>query len=78
MPPGGRGYCEVRENRGGVYYTLTYGNPCAIYVDPIQKKPFYPFLPTTTALPIATAGRHLALKSSQKGHTPPGRPAGGA
>ncbi|MCK5597470.1 MAG: hypothetical protein KAJ04_08490, partial [Candidatus Eisenbacteria sp.] len=39
VPPGGRGYCEVRENRDGVYHTLTYGNPCAIHVDPIEKKP---------------------------------------
>jgi pyruvate formate lyase activating enzyme len=38
--PGERGYCEVRENRDGTYYTLTYGNPCAINVDPIEKKPF--------------------------------------
>ncbi|MBN2564267.1 MAG: hypothetical protein JXB46_01000, partial [Candidatus Eisenbacteria bacterium] len=49
VPPGGRGHCGVRENRGGTYYTLSYGNPCAVHVDPIEKKPFYHYLPGTTA-----------------------------
>src|SRR6056300_804896 len=35
---GERGYCEVRENIGGRYYSLVYGNPCAVHVDPIEKK----------------------------------------
>ena len=56
VPPGGRGYCGVRENRDGTYYTLTYGNPSAIHVDPIEKKPFYHFMPATTAFSVATAG----------------------
>jgi pyruvate formate lyase activating enzyme len=68
VAPGGRGYCEVRENRDGVYYTLTYGNPCAIHVDPIEKKPFYHFLPTTTAFSIATAGCNLDCKFCQNWH----------
>ena len=28
VPKGKRGYCGVRENRGGKYYSLVYGNPC--------------------------------------------------
>jgi len=74
VPPGGRGYCEVRENRDGVYYTLTYGNPCAIHVDPIEKKPFYHFLPTTTAFSIATAGCNLDCKFCQNWHISQARP----
>jgi pyruvate formate lyase activating enzyme len=66
--PGGRGHCGVRENRGGTYYTLTYGNPCAIHVDPIEKKPFYHFLPTTTAFSVATAGCNLDCKFCQNWH----------
>ncbi len=74
VPPGGRGYCEVRENIDGVYYTLTYGNPCAIHVDPIEKKPFYHFLPTTTAFSIATAGCNLDCKFCQNWHISQARP----
>jgi len=74
VPSGGRGYCEVRENRDGVYYTLTYGNPCAIHVDPIEKKPFYHFLPTTTAFSIATAGCNLDCKFCQNWHISQARP----
>jgi len=74
VPSGGRGHCEVRENRDGVYYTLTYGNPCAIHVDPIEKKPFYHFLPTTTAFSIATAGCNLDCKFCQNWHISTARP----
>jgi pyruvate formate lyase activating enzyme len=65
VPPGGRGHCGVRENRDGVYYTLTYGDPCAIHIDPIEKKPFFHFLPGTTAFSIATAGCNLDCKFCQ-------------
>lgn len=74
VPPGGRGHCGVRENRGGVYYTLTYGNPCAVHVDPIEKKPFYHFLPGTTAFSIATAGCNLDCKFCQNWHISQTRP----
>ena len=56
---GKRGYCEVRENRGGRLYTLVYGNPCAIHIDPIEKKPFFHVLPGTLSFSIATAGCNL-------------------
>jgi pyruvate formate lyase activating enzyme len=53
---GQRGICRVRENRAGRLYSMVYGNPCAIHVDPIEKKPFYHFLPTAAAFSLATAG----------------------
>ncbi|MGC8873901.1 MAG: AmmeMemoRadiSam system radical SAM enzyme [Chloroflexia bacterium] len=56
---GRRGDCRVRENRGGTLYTMAYGNPCALGVDPIEKKPFYHFLPGTTAFSLSTAGCNL-------------------
>jgi len=56
---GERGRCRVRENRGGRLYSMVYGNPCAVHVDPIEKKPFYHFLPTAAAFSIATAGCNL-------------------
>jgi pyruvate formate lyase activating enzyme len=38
---------------------MVYGNPCAVHVDPIEKKPFYHFLPTIPAFSLATAGCNL-------------------
>jgi len=60
-----RGWCGVRENREGVYYTLVYGNPCSINPDPIEKKPFFHFLPGTLAFSIATAGCNMNCKFCQ-------------
>jgi pyruvate formate lyase activating enzyme len=56
---GERGTCRVRENRGGRLYSVVYGNPCAVHVDPIEKKPFYHFLPTALTFSLATAGCNL-------------------
>ena len=56
---GERGHCRVRENRGGRLYSVVYGNPCAVHVDPIEKKPFYHFLPSVPAFSLATAGCNL-------------------
>jgi len=60
-----RGYCGVRENIGGTYYTLVYGRPCSVNLDPIEKKPFFHFLPGTTTLSVATAGCNLNCKFCQ-------------
>ena len=56
---GQRGDCRVRENRGGKLYTMVYGNACSVNVDPIEKKPFYHFLPGSLAFSVATAGCNL-------------------
>lgn len=65
IPPGKRGFCGVRENREGILYTLVYAKPCAIHIDPIEKKPLFHFLPATTAFSIATAGCNLKCKFCQ-------------
>ncbi len=62
---GQRGFCRVRENKGGKLYTLSYGNPCAVHIDPIEKKPLYHFLPGTNAYSIATAGCNFRCKHCQ-------------
>jgi pyruvate formate lyase activating enzyme len=56
---GQRGLCRVRENHQGRLYSIAYGNPCTVHVDPIEKKPFYHFLPTALAYSLATAGCNL-------------------
>ncbi|MEO0293458.1 MAG: AmmeMemoRadiSam system radical SAM enzyme [candidate division WOR-3 bacterium] len=63
-----RGFCRVRENRKGKLYTLSYGNPCAVHIDPIEKKPLYHFFPGTTAYSIATAGCNMRCKYCQNYH----------
>jgi pyruvate formate lyase activating enzyme len=60
-----RGYCGVRENIGGTYYTLVYGKVCSLNIDPIEKKPFFHVLPGTTALSLATAGCNVNCKFCQ-------------
>ncbi len=62
---GRRGDCRVRENRRGKLYTMVYGNACAVHADPIEKKPFYHFLPTSVAFSIATAGCNLHCQYCQ-------------
>lgn len=62
---GQRGYCRVRENVGGTYYTIVYGRVCARHIDPIEKKPLFHFLPGTTAYSIATVGCNMACKFCQ-------------
>ncbi len=60
-----RGYCGVRENRGGEYFTLVHNRICSANVDPIEKKPFFHFLPGAQALSIATAGCNMECRFCQ-------------
>ena len=62
IPQGQRGFCKVRENRDGKLFSLVCGNPCAIHLDPIEKKPLFHVLPSSTALSVATAGCNLHCK----------------
>jgi pyruvate formate lyase activating enzyme len=74
VEPGERGRCEVRENIGGKYYSLVYANPCAVHVDPIEKKPFFHVLPTTQSFSIATAGCNFSCKFCQNWEISQARP----
>jgi len=60
-----RSFCRVREARNGKLYTLAYENPCAIHVDPIEKKPIFHMLPGTSSFSIATAGCNSRCKYCQ-------------
>ena len=60
-----RGYCGVRENREGIYYSLVYSRPCTYHVDPIEKKPLFHFFPGSQAFSIATAGCNVNCKFCQ-------------
>jgi len=56
LAPEDRGRCRNKVNKDGTLYTLCYGNPCSVHVDPIEKKPLFHFLPGTGVLSIATSG----------------------
>ena len=59
LKDGQTGICRTRRNENGKLYTLAYANPCAINLDPVEKKPLFHFLPGHTTLSIATAGCNL-------------------
>jgi pyruvate formate lyase activating enzyme len=68
------GYCGVRENYGGNYYTLVHSRPCSAHVDPIEKKPLFHFLPGTNAFSIATVGCNVLCKFCQNWEISQARP----
>lgn len=53
---GQRGICKVRINKDGQLYSLVYENLVARNIDPIEKKPFFHFLPGSTSFSISTVG----------------------
>ncbi|HXY01435.1 MAG TPA: AmmeMemoRadiSam system radical SAM enzyme [Candidatus Limnocylindrales bacterium] len=69
-----RGYCGVRENRGGSYYSLVHSRVCAAHIDPIEKKPLFHFFPGTVAFSIATAGCNVNCKMCQNWDISQSRP----
>jgi pyruvate formate lyase activating enzyme len=69
-----RGYCGVRENRGGTYYTLVHSRVCAAHIDPVEKKPFFHFYPGTLAFSVATAGCNVNCKMCQNWDISQARP----
>jgi len=71
---GDRGHCGVRENRDGVLVSLVYARPCALHLDPIEKKPFFHFLPGTQAVSLATVGCNLNCRFCQNWQISQSRP----
>ncbi len=51
-----RGICGVRENSGGMLYSLIYASCSSAYPDPIEKKPLFHFYPGTRAFSLGTVG----------------------
>jgi pyruvate formate lyase activating enzyme len=57
--------CNNRKVYNSKLYTMAFGNPCSVNVDPVEKKPFYHFLPGSRAYSIATAGCNLVCLNCQ-------------
>ena len=56
---GQAGFCFIRVNHGGKLYSLGYGSPAALQIDPIEKKPLNHFLPGTRVFSMGTAGCNM-------------------
>lgn len=65
LAEGQRGDCRSRLNLEGKLFSLVYGKPCSVHVDPIEKKPLFHVLPQTGSFSIATAGCNLHCKYCQ-------------
>ena len=65
LSPGDLSVCRSKVNIDGTLYSLTYGNPCSLHVDPIEKKPLFHFKPRTTAFSLATTGCNFRCLNCQ-------------
>ena len=62
---GQRGRCRSRRNQGGTLVSEAYGLPCALAIDPVEKKPLYHFHPGTTCLSVACTGCNFRCLNCQ-------------
>ncbi|MCM8769332.1 MAG: AmmeMemoRadiSam system radical SAM enzyme [Candidatus Omnitrophica bacterium] len=65
LAPGQYGFCRARKNIDGTLYSMGYGLPCSVNIDPIEKKPFFHFLPGTKTFSLSSAGCNLRCKFCQ-------------
>lgn len=65
IPTGAKGACGVRVSKEGKLYTRVYETVSTLYVDPIEKKPLYHFLPGSDVLSFGTVGCNLFCKHCQ-------------
>ena len=62
---GKTGICHSRRNQGGVLISEVYAQPCALAIDPVEKKPLYHFHPGTQCLSIACTGCNFRCLNCQ-------------
>lgn len=74
VPPGFSGECRVRMNIDGRLVATVYGRPCALHVDPMEKKPLFHFHPGEPILSLGTAGCNLHCKHCQNADIAQGNP----
>jgi len=65
IPIGGKGFCLVRKNAGGILVTSVFSEITSAAYDPIEKKPLYHFYPGSVIFSIGTNGCNLDCKSCQ-------------
>jgi pyruvate formate lyase activating enzyme len=62
------GFCRTRKNIGGKYYSLVYGHPAALQIDPIEKEPSFHMLPGGRIFCTGTAGCNQRCKFCHNWH----------
>ena len=62
---GKTGICRSRRNQGGVLISEVYAKPCALAIDPVEKKPLYHFHPGTQCLSLACTGCNFRCLNCQ-------------
>lgn len=65
---GEHGTCELRKNIDGELFTITWGKPEGLAIDPIEKKPLYHFKPGSKVLSFGTPGCNFTCKNCQNSH----------
>jgi pyruvate formate lyase activating enzyme len=65
LAKGDRSVCRSKVNIDGSLYSLAYGNPCAVNIDPIEKKPLFHFKPRSKAFSVATTGCNFRCLNCQ-------------
>ena len=65
MGDGKTGICRSRRNHHGTLVSEVYARPCALAIDPVEKKPLYHFHPGTTCLSIACTGCNFRCLNCQ-------------
>jgi len=65
LTPGNESVCRTKLAVDGKLYTIAYGNPCSIHVDPVEKKPLFHFYPSSRSYSVAIAGCNLACLNCQ-------------
>ena len=65
LSPGDRSICRSKVNMDGELYSLAYGNPCAVHLDPVEKKPLFHFKPGSAVFSIAATGCNFRCLNCQ-------------
>ncbi len=68
IKPGKRGVCYMRYNQDGVLM-VPYGYVAGVQPDPIEKKPFYHFMPGSRTLTFGMLGCNFHCSFCQNWHT---------
>jgi len=65
---GNLGFCRNKVNIGGRYYTVVYGRPSSLQIDPIEKEPSFHMWPGATIFCTGTASCNNRCKFCQNWH----------
>jgi pyruvate formate lyase activating enzyme len=59
---GNRGFCRIRLNKNGELYSIVYGKPVALQIDPIELEPMYHLIPGHRNICVYTASCNFRCK----------------